>query len=99
MSETEALTSVLQELIRQPSVVGFEHSFFRYLHRLLEERGARVTWYEGLLVAQGHDPRSALFSAHIDRHGLLCTGPNEFSTRPSWRGGAPTCWATPSPSS
>ena len=33
MSETEALTSVLQELIRQPSVVGFEHSFFRYLHR------------------------------------------------------------------
>jgi len=78
MSETEALTSVLQELIRQPSVVGFEHSFFRYLHRLLEERGARVTWYEGLLVAQGRDPDSAMFSAHIDRHGLLCTGPNEF---------------------
>ncbi|MGB5340319.1 MAG: peptidase M42 [Gammaproteobacteria bacterium] len=68
----------LKELIRQPSVVGAEHSFFRVLQRALEERGARVTWYEGLLVAHGDDPDSAMFSAHIDRHGLVCTGPNEF---------------------
>lgn len=48
------------------------------LQRELEERGAHVTWYEGLLVAQGNKPFSAMFSAHIDRHGLICTGPNEF---------------------
>lgn len=78
MSNVHALTEVLRELIRQPSVVGFEHSFFRYLQRVLEERGATVTWYEGLLVAQGDDPASAYFSAHSDRHGLLCTGPDEF---------------------
>lgn len=69
---------LLKIIIRQPSVVGAEHSFFRVLQRELEERGARVTWYEGLLVAQGSDPFSAMFSAHIDRHGLICTGPNEF---------------------
>ncbi|WP_394224804.1 zinc-binding metallopeptidase family protein [Pseudoalteromonas spongiae] len=69
---------LLKEIIRHPSVVGAEHSFFRVLQRELEERGATVTWYEGLLVAQGKKPFSAMFSAHIDRHGLICTGPNEF---------------------
>lgn len=69
---------LLKTLIRQPSVVGAEHSFFRVLQRELEERGAKVTWYEGVLVAQGKNPMSTMFSAHIDRHGLVCTGPNEF---------------------
>jgi putative aminopeptidase FrvX len=69
---------LLATLIRQPSVVGAEHAFFRVLQRELEERGAQVTWYEGLLVAQGNKPDSLFLSAHIDRHGLICTGPNEF---------------------
>ncbi len=69
---------LLKVLIRQPSVVGAEHAFFRVLQRELEERGAQVTWYEGVLVAQGSQPDSRMFSAHIDRHGLICTGPNEF---------------------
>lgn len=69
---------LLASLIRSPSVAGAEHSFFRILQRELEERGARVTWYEGVLVAQGDQPDSVMFSAHIDRHGLMCTGPNEF---------------------
>ena len=69
---------LLKAIIRQPSVVGAEHSFFRVLQRELEERGARVTWYEGLLVAQGRKPFSTMFSAHIDRHGLIATGPREF---------------------
>jgi len=72
------LIDVLKSLIRSPCVVGAEHAFFRVLQRELEERGARVTWYEGLLVAQGAEPGTAMLSAHIDRHGLACTGPNEF---------------------
>ena len=76
--EFDDLVDLLRELLRCPSVVGAEHSFFRVLQRTLEERGARVTWYEGLLVAQGDDPESSLISAHIDRHGLVCTGPDEF---------------------
>lgn len=74
----EAYLSLLSSLIRSPSVVGSEHSFFRVLQRELEERGAHVTWYEGVLVAQGNQPDSVMFSAHVDRHGLICTGPNEF---------------------
>jgi hypothetical protein len=72
------LVDLLKLLIRNPSVVGAEHSFFRVLQRELEERGADVTWYEGLLVARGTSPDAPMFSAHIDRHGLICTGPNEF---------------------
>ena len=69
---------ILATLLREPSVVGAEHAFFRVLQRELEERGAKVTWYEGLLVAQGSRPESLMLSAHIDRHGLVCTGPDEF---------------------
>lgn len=75
---TTEFVSILATLIREPSVVGAEHSFFRTLQRELEERGARVTWYEGLLVAQGNKPDSIYLSAHVDRHGLICAGPNEF---------------------
>ncbi len=78
LSLPDNFISLLSTLLRQPSVVGAEHSFFRVLQRELEERGAVVTWYEGLLVAQGKQPDSLYFSAHIDRHGLICTGPNEF---------------------
>lgn len=74
----DAYLGLLSSLIRSPSVVGSEHSFFRVLQRELEERGANVTWYEGVLVAQGNQPDSVMFSAHVDRHGLICTGPNEF---------------------
>jgi len=74
----QGFINLLSSLLRSPSVVGAEHSFFRVLQRELEERGAKVTWYEGLLVAQGNQPDSLMFSAHIDRHGLVCTGPNEF---------------------
>ncbi len=78
MPETALPVDLLRSLIRAPSVVGSEQSFFRVLQRELEERGATVRWYEGVLVASGARPEETMFSAHIDRHGLICTGPNEF---------------------
>jgi putative aminopeptidase FrvX len=68
----------LKELVRYPSVVGFEEPFFRILQRELEELGIQVSRYQGMLVAHGNSPDSAYLSAHVDRHGLLCTGPREF---------------------
>ena len=69
---------ILKHLIRRPSVVGAEHPFFLSLKRELDEIGVKTTLYEGLLVAEGKDPDRGMLSAHIDRHGLICTGPNEF---------------------
>ncbi|MBB5349908.1 putative aminopeptidase FrvX [Haloferula luteola] len=68
----------LRHLVREPSVVGTEDSFFRVLRRELEELDIRVERHLGILVAQGSEPDSLILSAHVDRHGLLCTGPNEF---------------------
>ncbi len=78
MSLSASFYDLLKTLIRSPSVTGAEHSFMRVLQRELEERGAGVQWYEGLLVASGSEPETAMFSAHVDRHGLMCTGPDEF---------------------
>lgn len=76
--DIDSFLDVLQLLVREPSVVGAEDSFFRVLRRELEEVGARVRYYQGVLVAEGSRPHEVILSAHIDRHGLLCTGPNEF---------------------
>jgi putative aminopeptidase FrvX len=76
--ELDEFLDILKPLIREPSVVGNEDSFFRVLRRELEEVGVNVQYYHGVLVAQGNCPHDLFLSAHIDRHGLVCTGPNEF---------------------
>lgn len=74
----EEFYDILKQLIRIPSVVGAEHPFFMFVKRELEEVGVKVEYYDGVLVAKGEDPRSGYISAHADRHGLICTGHNEF---------------------
>lgn len=76
--EMENFYDILKQLIRVPSVVGAEHSFFLFLKRELEEIGIKVEYFDGVLVATGDDPQSGYISAHADRHGLICTGHNEF---------------------
>ena len=78
MSRIEEFLHLLRALVREPSVVGQEDAFFRVIRRELDEYPIKVSRYHGLLVAQGKHPQSAYLSAHVDRHGLLCTGPNEF---------------------
>ncbi|MEY3089998.1 MAG: hypothetical protein RL113_314 [Pseudomonadota bacterium] len=77
-AEMNRFLDILKQLIRTPSVIGSEHPFFLFLQRELEEIGIKATLYEGLLVAEGENPEQGMMSAHIDRHGLICTGPNEF---------------------
>jgi putative aminopeptidase FrvX len=76
--ELGAFLDILQLLIREPCVVGTEDSFFRVLRRELEEVGVELHYFQGVMVAHGSRPHDLILSAHIDRHGLLCTGPNEF---------------------
>ena len=77
-AELHDFLDILKLLIREPSVVGNEDAFFRVIRRELEDIGVAVEHYHGVLVAQGSKPHDLFLSAHIDRHGLLCTGPNEF---------------------
>jgi len=74
----ELFYDILKQLIRIPSVVGAEQPFFMFIKRELEERAIKVEYYDGVLVAKGENPQSGYISAHADRHGLVCTGHNEF---------------------
>jgi putative aminopeptidase FrvX len=74
----EQFYDILKQLVRIPSVVGAEHPFFMFLKRELEELNLHVEYYDGVLVAKGSEPNSGYISAHADRHGLICTGHNEF---------------------
>lgn len=49
-----------------------------FVKRELEEIGIEVEYYDGILVAKGTEPASGYMSSHADRHGLMCTGHNEF---------------------
>lgn len=74
----ELFFDILKQLVRVPSVVGAEHPFFMVLKRELEELDLTVEYYDGVIVAKGSEPSSGYLSAHADRHGLICTGHNEF---------------------
>jgi len=74
----EVFYDILKQLIRVPSVTGHEHSFFMFLKRELEDLNIAIEYYDGVLVAKGKEPTSGYISAHADRHGLICTGHNEF---------------------
>lgn len=74
----EQFYDILKQFIRIPSVVGAEHPFFMFIKRELEEIGIEVEYYDGVLVAKGSEPDSGYMSSHADRHGLICTGHNEF---------------------
>lgn len=74
----EEYLDILRHLVREPAVVGAEESFLRLVRRELEEVEVDLQSYKGVLVARGSDPDCLFLSAHVDRHGLVCTGPNEF---------------------
>lgn len=75
---TNHFIGTLHNLVRTPSVVGAERLFFRTLHKELQSLDISVTEYDGILLADGGKPSPYILSAHVDRHGLIATGPNEY---------------------
>lgn len=69
------LLAPLENFVSEPSVVGSEDAFVRVVRRELD---VRISYCSGMLVAQGRRPGDLFLSAHVDRHGLLCTGSNYF---------------------
>ncbi|MGB5866846.1 MAG: peptidase M42 [Arcobacteraceae bacterium] len=74
----EKFYDILKQLIRIPSVVGAEHPFFMTVKKELDQLDLTIEYYDGVLVVKGDNPTSGYISAHADRHGLICTGHNEF---------------------
>ncbi|MEZ5323913.1 MAG: hypothetical protein R3F19_02490 [Verrucomicrobiales bacterium] len=77
-SSVQPFLDLLAAFVRTPSVVGSEEPFFRVLQRELELHGVSVRRYQGLLEAFGDRPESLIVSAHVDRNGVVASGPGEF---------------------
>jgi putative aminopeptidase FrvX len=77
-TDLDEFLDILRQLIREPASLDRKTPSFALCGVNLEEVSVEIQYYKGCLVARGKDPDSLILSAHMDRHGLVCTGPNEF---------------------
>lgn len=75
--ETVVLKTI--EYLSKPAVVGHEGFFLRYLQKDFAALGLNAVLYDGLLEVSGAKPRSAIVTAHADRHGLISLGNGEYA--------------------
>ena len=66
------------EYLAVPSVVGHEQVFMKFLRNDFEKLGLSVFRNDGVLEVQGKKPKEAIICAHIDRHGLISLGDDEY---------------------
>lgn len=66
------------EYLAVPSVVGHEQFFMKFLRNDFEKLGLSVFRNDGVLEVQGKKPKEAIICAHIDRHGLISLGDDEY---------------------
>lgn len=78
-NETESIIAKTMEYLSIPSVVGYEQYFLKHLLNDFKKLGFSVTLYDGLLEVRGENPHSAIVCAHVDRHGLISLGNDEYA--------------------
>ena len=61
-----------------PCVVGHEQFFTRCLKEDFKQLGLSVYESDGILEVNGKAPTNAIICAHIDRHGLISLGDDEY---------------------
>lgn len=61
-----------------PSVVGHEKFFMHYLYQDFKKLGLSVFKSDGALEVHGDKREQNIICAHIDRHGLISLGDNEY---------------------
>ena len=68
----------LDTFLKSPAVIGSEQPLIDTIEEEMSKLNLKTKSYLGLLEVSGTDPESIFLSIHIDRHGLVCTGPGEF---------------------
>ncbi len=66
------------EYLSVPAVVGHEQVFMDFLERDYKAQKLNVHRHERYIVVSGKEPLSAIICAHIDRHGLISIGDDEY---------------------
>lgn len=78
-SVIDTIIAKTSEYLTIPSVVGHEGYFMRHLGHDFEALGLTADIHPGLLAVYGASPKSAIVSAHVDRHGLISLGGGEYA--------------------
>ena len=66
------------EYLAIPSVVGHEQFFMNFLYEDFKKLGLSAFKNDGLLEVHGSASKDAIICAHIDRHGLISLGDDEY---------------------
>ncbi len=66
------------EYLAIPSVVGHEKFFMDFLEHEFQALDLNTYQYDGLMEIQGRDVGEHIVCAHIDRHGLISLGDDEY---------------------
>lgn len=61
-----------------PAVVGFERHFMNFLEADFKALGLNVIKHDRYVAITGNKPFSAVICAHLDRHGLISIGDDEY---------------------
>ena len=77
--DADAILDETERLLAVPSVVGYERPLLDHVTALLRADGVEVRRTLNLTVATRGNRAAPTLSAHVDRHGLVCTGPGTFS--------------------
>lgn len=74
----EQIASKTIEYLQTPSVVGYERFFMQALEKDFKNLGLRVNRQDRYLTVSGDQPHSSIICAHLDRHGLISLGNDEY---------------------
>ena len=74
----ESIVSKTIEYLGVPAVVGHEHFFMDLLESDFKTLELSVYRYDRYITVSGKKPFSATVCAHIDRHGLISLGEDEY---------------------
>lgn len=66
------------QYLNVPAVVGHEQFFMDFLERDYKKLKLSVYRHERYIAVSGKEPLSAIVCAHIDRHGLISLGDDEY---------------------
>jgi putative aminopeptidase FrvX len=74
----DTIIAKTKEYLSVPSVVGHERFFMDFLYQDFKKLGLQAYKQDGLLEIRGDSPKDIILCAHLDRHGLISLGDDEY---------------------
>ena len=76
--EVKEILEICEEFLQIPSLISYEQVFLSYLDNKIKDLGYETLLTKDYLVVNPHKKSNYLFSAHIDRHGIIKNEKGEF---------------------